>query len=93
MSKCKWNSIAKKVLSKEDIDFIGKKKATSIINSILIDARQLYLYKEDVEYVSDNYRKILNELINKNWLYEAITNRGRVYLIHPLKQLRYFYFY
>lgn len=92
MKKCKWSRIAKKVLSKEDIDVIGKKEATRLVRNILSAARDRTFFVDDLIGVSDNYRKILNKLIEKNWLFETTTNRGRVYLIHPLKQLRYFYF-
>lgn len=92
MKKCKWSRIAKKVLNKEDIDVIGKKEAIRLAGNILSRARNKVLFVDDLIGVSDNYSKILNKLIDKNWLFETTTNRGRVYLIHPLKQLRYFYF-
>ena len=92
MKKCKWSSIAKKVLSKEDINFIGEEEATRLTGNILSRARNKVLFLDDLIGVSDNYKKILKNLIDKNWLFEVTTNRGRVYLIHPFKQLRYFYF-
>tara|TARA_Y100000401_G_scaffold29233_2_gene21279 strand:+ start:998 stop:1336 length:339 start_codon:yes stop_codon:yes gene_type:complete len=89
MKKCKWSSIAKKVLSKEDIDVIGEKEAIRLINNILSESRDGVLFLDDLIGVSNNYRKILNKLIEKNWLFETTTNRGTIYHIHPLKQLWY----
>lgn len=102
MNKCKWFDAGKEVLGKS-IDQIerGSVKKDSdeykegialLVKSILIDARQSYLYEEDVKCVSKNYKLVLIALRKRKIITRVNYGRGDMYILNYLNLMKLFGF-
>lgn len=99
---CKWFDAGKEVLGdsidqiergsvKKDTDEY-KKGIAILVKSILIDARQSYLYEEDVKCVSKNYKLVLEALKNKKIITLIKSRRGDFYILNYIALMKVFGF-